>query len=84
MLLLDIPNMSEEDQLFQYLRGLKRDIAAFVQVSNPSNYLAAMTTAENVDAVFWERCQCPLSMPWSIHAARPTGPMPMEVNLIQR
>src|SRR3954452_17917213 len=53
-LLLNIPDLSEADRLFLFTRGLKRDVAAMVQLSNPATWEAAAVTAENVDAVLFE------------------------------
>ena len=54
-LLLELPNITEEDKLFAYSCGLKKEIAAMVQISNPATMDAAAVTADNIDAVYWER-----------------------------
>src|SRR3954454_14235083 len=53
-LLLNIPDLSEADRLFLFTRGLKRDVAAMVQLSSPTSWETAAITAENIDSVLFE------------------------------
>jgi hypothetical protein len=79
-ILLDLPNMNEADRLFAYIRGLKKEVAALVQVSNPITVAAAATTAENIDAVYWEHRARPTNHTWNTRNSRTNGPMPMELD----
>src|SRR3954469_14835161 len=53
-LLLNLADLGEADRLFLFNRGLKREVAALVQLSNPPSWEAAAVTAENVDSVMFE------------------------------
>jgi hypothetical protein len=76
---VDITEMSEADRLFSYIRGLKKEIAALVQVSNPQSVAAAASTAENIDAVYWEHRSRPSS---ASRMSRQNEPMPMELDKV--
>jgi hypothetical protein len=53
-LLLDLRDLGEADHLFLFSHGLKHDVAAMVQLSNPTTWEAAAVTTENIDAVLFE------------------------------
>ena len=80
-IVLDLPEMGEADRLFAYIRGLKPQVAALVQVSNPATVAAAAITAENVDAIYWEHRPKTTSVPWTSKSSH-TGPAPMEVDAL--
>ena len=80
-ILLDLSGLAEADRLFAYIRGLKQNIAALVQVSNPVTVKAAARTAKNIDAVYWEHRPKAL---WASRPTRSTGPTPMELDSIRR
>jgi Retrotransposon gag protein len=81
-ILLELPDMAEADRLFAYVRGLKSNIAALVQVSNPQTVSAAAATAESVDAIFWEHRPNQSSAAWAPRPTRHQGPTPMELDSI--
>jgi hypothetical protein len=78
-LLLDLRDLGEADRLFLFSRGLKRDVAAMVQLSNPVNWEAAAVTAENIDAVLFEGRR----NIWNPRQPRAqAGPAPMDLDQI--
>lgn len=81
-IMLNLPNMSEEDRVHCYIRGLKQQVHMQVAVQRPTTLAAAQQLAITVDtAVYKGNRQGPQgyrSTPASSSSA-PSGPTPMEL-----
>ena len=87
-LLLEIPDMSEDEKLDRFVRGLRFSIRKEVELRDPKSLTEAMSIAERYDSIsFGLRSHGTHFAPWRNPQFSPTtgshGPEPMEVNALR-
>src|SRR5205807_10513505 len=87
---LEIPTISEEEQLDRYIRGLKEKVHVEVELREPSNFKEAMRIADRYDTISFSytRRTPYISRPQGNYSSNTTkqntlGPAPMEIDNIQ-
>jgi hypothetical protein len=87
-LMLRITNMSPEDALDHYQRGLKTPIRVQLALVRPADLLTAMQTAERVDTQLWRQRSRPQDQgPPQQHQYSPlpaNGAVPMDLGGLRR
>ena len=83
-LMLQLPNMHEEDRVHAYIKGLKPSVASQVAMQQPDTLLKAQQLADTSDAIQFQM------HPQNFPSARPNprydphGPAPMELDAISK
>jgi Retrotransposon gag protein/Zinc knuckle len=89
-IVIDIPTMSEEDQLDRFLRGLKLDIHKWVAMQRPTTLADACSLATTIDSISYQtRISTPApsfrSSAFTPIEPHPTASVePMEINTVHR
>ena len=87
-LLLEIGNMSEEEMLDRFIRGLKFNVRKEVELRDPTTLTDAVSIAERYDSIsFGLHAQQVSLPPWRSQSSSPftrsSGPEPMEINAVR-
>ena len=89
--ILEIPTISEEEQLDQYICGLKEKVHVEVELREPSNLKEAMRIADRYDTISFAYTKRTPYIPRPQGTYTPNtprtntlGPVPMEIDNIQR
>ena len=53
MLCLDIPNISEDEKLDKFIRGLRQNVQTEVMIEDPVTLVKAMELAQRIDSIQW-------------------------------
>ena len=78
LLVLQIPNISADEQLDRYLRGLKHAVRREVEMREPADLQVAMRLADRADALMY-RDSASVSRPAAQASA---GPVPMDIGAV--
>ena len=81
MLMIELPEMHEEDRLDRYIRGLKLAVRKELEVKDPEKLEDAMEMAERIDEFLYSNRRPSNERPSQVD--RPTGPTPMELGAMQ-
>lgn len=90
MLILQIPNASEDEQLDKFIRGLKPAVRCQVEMRDPTNLQEAMRLADRADTHLHRTSLHPASVSQPAHAAAPAPaapaapsvPVPMDIGVM--
>ncbi len=86
-LVVELPNEPEENQIYQFLKGLKPEIQARTRTHKPNTLTTAMDIADEADRANYHAYGGGFRMPrrevgGSVRAASATGPAPMDIGAI--
>ena len=80
---LEVPDLSDAEQLDRFIRGLKPDVRREVELRNPTSFAEALSIADRVDAITYATTHYN-SRSNRFLPVRPPDPTPMELGAMQR
>jgi hypothetical protein len=84
-LMLELPNMHEEDRIHAYLKGLKAQIASLVAMQRPTTILDAQRMADTADSIQWQHNPRQFQQTRQYQSPQNyKGPSPMELDAITK
>lgn len=83
--IVELPNMPPEDQIYQFLKGLKPEIQARTRTHKPKTLVEAMDIADEADRAHYHAFRGPTSSSRSSGYSRSaaSGPSPMHIGTLK-